>query len=210
MTAGGRDPDVVLVPARPPSPSGRDAAALAQKLSVSQLTDVRSAADKWRTGLLAMLGLTTTVLVVKGRDSFKDLDLAAQIIIGVTLVLGLILASLGSWQAMRAAYGNPQTRTNGPDILTWDQQDASAAVRSLTWARRLFFAALAAIVLAVLFTWYWPADTGVKLRADAGADSVCGKLERANSIEIVIKEDGSSKSVPMAGLSSLAVVESCP
>lgn len=202
MTAGQ------LVPGPVPSPAARDAAERAQELVASQLADVRKAAENWRTGLLAVLGLTTTVLVVKGRDSFEDLDLLAQVLIGIALLAALIFAAVGSWQSMRAAYGDPKARvTDG--ILTWDYQDSADAVVSLKWARRLFFAALFCITIAVGLTWYWPASSSTKVRADFGADKVCGTLVRADAQAIVIKEDGSEKSNPTTQLTSLAVVAGC-
>ena len=198
-----------LVPGPSPSPRARDASERAQELVASQLADVRNAAESWRTGLLAVLGLTTTILVVKGRDSFKDLDLVPQALIGLALLLALIFAAVGSWQSMRAAYGDPKPRTTA-GILTWDYQDSAAAVSSLKWARRLLFGSLFWIVVAVALTWYWPVSANTKIRADFGADTVCGTLQRADGQTIVIKEDGSEKSNPTSQLTSLAVVTACP
>ncbi len=200
----------VLTPGPIPSPSSLSAAQRAQELVASQLTGVRKAADSWRTGLLAVLGLVTTILVVKGRDSFKDLDSIAQYLIGGALGIALLLAAIGSWQAMRAAYGDPRPRTTD-GVLTWDYQDSAAAVVSLGWARRLLFGALLFIAVAVGLTWYWPAAASQpKVRADFGGDVACGTLVRADAHDIVITEDGSDKSYPITSLTSLKIGVTCP
>jgi hypothetical protein len=198
-----------LRPGPVPTPSSRDAAEQGQQLAASQLADVRKSAESWRNGLLAVLGLTTTVLVVKGRDSFKDLDPLAQALIGLSLLVGLVLAAAGSWQAMRAAYGDPRPRrTEG--ILSWDYQDSEAAITSLKWARRCLFGALFFIALAVALTWYWPTESSPKVRADFGLDTACGDLRRADSQAIVVNEDGSDKTYSTALLTSLKFVTTCP
>jgi hypothetical protein len=194
----------------PPTRADRDAAQLLEELSSKELTDVRSAATNWRTGLLALLGLVTTVLVVKGRDSFAELPQEAQILIGASLLLALLLAARGSLQAMRAAYGDPSVRRTDSGVLEWDHDDAVAAVESLRSARLEFAASLAFLVIAIGLTWYWPAAPQSLVRADFGAVKICGSLISADASTIVIKEDGSAKSNPIAGLSSLAVVSSCP
>jgi hypothetical protein len=192
-----------------PSPDARAAAERAEEAVSSQLANVRKAAESWRTGLLALLGLITTVAVVKGRDSFADLDPLGQVLIGAALALALALAAIGSLKAMTAAYGDPRPRqTQG--ILTWDYQDSKDAVNDLKWARRLLVAALVFVAIAVGLTWYWPGTKTTNIRADFGAQSVCGTLVRANGQQIVIKEDGSEKPFQTAALSSLAIVDKCP
>jgi hypothetical protein len=203
---------VVLKPASPATAAGAAAEKLAQEISGSELANVRKAADNWRTGLIAMLGLVTTVLVVKGRESFADLSLPGQLIIGTSLIIAIVLAAVGSWQAMRAAYGDPKPRQTADNILTWDRQDALATVESLKLARRLFFGALAAILVAVIATWFWPTEEAAKVRADFGSVKVCGKLVgvSGDGLQLIIKEDGTDKSNPIAAMKSLAIVKACP
>ncbi len=111
---------------------------------------------------------------------------------------------------MRAAYGDPKVRKTGRDVVLWEHQDAVDAVDKLGSARRWFIASLAAIVIAVGLTWYWPAKAASLVRADFGNERVCGTLVRADRQAIVIKEDGTEKQRPITDLESLAVVAACP
>jgi hypothetical protein len=81
-----------------------------ETLDESELARVRAAADKWKTGLAALLGLVATVSVVKGRDSFKTLDVVTQHRIIILVGVALLFAASAALLAMRAANG-PLKRT---------------------------------------------------------------------------------------------------
>jgi hypothetical protein len=208
VTSGG---GVVLTPGSASTPADLAAAQAQQALVDSSLEKVRKAADSWRTGLLAVLALIGTLSVVKGRENFVDLAAPAPLLIGMCLGLALLAAAIGSYRAMRAAYGEPrQRRSSG--VLLWDHQDATDAVRHLNAAKWDFFIALPAVALAVALAWYAPKAAGNPLalvRADDAGSPVCGELVSAGPLGITIKEDGSPKLIAFNDLRSLALTEDC-
>ena len=64
----------------------------AEDLEFKALENVRSAAEKWGASLAAILALTGTVLVVKGRESVTELSSGAQLGIGLILGVAFIVA----------------------------------------------------------------------------------------------------------------------
>lgn len=204
-------PGVVLRPGGTATPDDLASALAIQDDLQHGLERVRKAADSWRTGLLAVLALIGTVTVVKGRESFASLAPVAQVLVGAALLLALLAGAVGSYRAMRAAFGEPGIRkTQG--VLLWDQKDAADAVHQLRAAKWDFFLALPYLALAIALTWYGPeaaADPLALVRADRAGTHVCGLLVRGDQTGITINEDGSEKLIPFSELRSLTLAKQC-
>ncbi|MBC6460045.1 hypothetical protein [Actinomadura sp. HBU206391] len=103
----------------------------------------------------------TTVSVVKGRSTLDGLDPWVRITVGGLLLLALVFATLGIFFGMRAGYGLPRREEWEPtarELLQRERREALDAVTDLRRSIALSFATVAALVAAIAFTWYGPAE----------------------------------------------------
>jgi hypothetical protein len=122
-----------------------------------ELREVRAASAGWRTALAAMLGLVTTVSLVKGRDSVAGLGLTVRIVVGCLLLTAVITASVGAFVASRSAFGMPKEEdvpARLDELIRVERARVRRAVRDLRIAIVLTFLTLALIVAAVGLFWY--------------------------------------------------------
>jgi len=69
---------------------------------------VRASAEKWRTGLAALVALVTGGLLIKGPESAAELTTTWRLLLTVLAGGGIALAIYGLWRALKAAAGVPQ------------------------------------------------------------------------------------------------------
>ena len=104
---GTRQPAAYRRPEHPPSLSDiADKEAFAAMVQ-SSIIDVRASAEKWRTGMAALVSLVTAGLLLKGPESTKGLSTCWRVAVSVLLIGGLALAITGLWRALTAAAGTP-------------------------------------------------------------------------------------------------------
>lgn len=155
-----------------PSPDARDIAAakLIDAYSTGELGRVRASAEKWTTGLGAVVTVVSTVTVLKGKDSFDDLIGPARIAVIAAIVVAGLALGYGVLCSYRAAIGSP-TRPTSLDELASTQgvlegtADAwrsavnelvSSARKQLTHATHATLAAASLLAIAVAITWLAP------------------------------------------------------
>ena len=176
-----------------------------QNYSAGALERTQSRAGKWIPGLVALVGVLTTALVIKGPESFAKLDPTLQRVIIALLVLGGLALAYGIYRAYRAAYGDPLSEND--DLRSraqlqqsdgaWEAWSAavSAAVRdaesSLKTATVCTIIGVLILVVAVLLTWLSPtksaADTFTCFTTDTGLVKIEGSLPAVESGSITVE-----------------------
>lgn len=191
----------------------RSRAEAVQDLLATELERTRAAADKWRAGLAALLGLITTLMVIKGRATIEGISPAAQVMVGVMLLLAFICVVSGALLSMLAAFGNPSAErlTGDPhELQDYDRRTARDAVVRLRWAMALTVAALVLLAGAVGVTWYAPATAAAQVRIHYGkAGSVCGTLRSMTGRRVIIESGGAMVRIQAPALRGAEVVKSC-
>lgn len=186
----------------------------AEELEFEALARVRTAAEKWGAGLTAILGLATTVLVVKGGEDITKLSSGTKLAVAVILGLALLNAFYAAYQAALAAQGTPENLAwpNGPSLRTWEQEKALEAKRKLRASRMATGVAVLLMAAAIALAWFGnPAKssgTTVLMTQDSGTP-LCGSLKNgANGLELEI---GSKKmTLPNGPYDTVTVVDACP
>jgi hypothetical protein len=203
------------------------------------LTNIRKAAESWRTGLAGFLVLLLAVFFIRGKDRFEDIDGEGWRYLLAALLLGAAIAALyGSYRALRAAYGTPRDEYLGevkgvlqrlprqhwttPRLIdqygtlsAWRHAWARTAVADL---RRAKVATIVSVVLvggAAVVTWFAPgppppALARVSYMVTGVPKELCGSLVSSAGGSIQVRDqDGRSATVPLGDVVSLQIVTSC-
>jgi hypothetical protein len=204
---------VRVTPGPPSTAASRARAEELQRLRAQELDLVRAQAEKWRNGLAALLLLIATVSVVKGRDSITELLVPVQVLVGVLLLAALVLAGVGTFLGMRAAYGLPRATVVDATLEELLEQAHARAARSVQDMRRalwLTFATLALLVAAIGVTWYGPTAPAATARLVTSDGTVlCGHLTRADATSFVLRVGGVAVTVPRSSTRSLTAADTC-
>jgi hypothetical protein len=189
----------------------------AQELKFHQLEAARKQAEGWRTGLGGLTALLGAVLIIRGRDNIATLATPYRWL--VVMLLGVALASLawGTLLAVRAASGAPgeECLLTGEDLQEWTRQEVREVQRVLAWAARLAVGGVAAVALAVGFTWLGPTGgTGrTHMVVEYGADRVCGELAGAANGNLIVqtspKDTVVIRLVPLTAVTRITPVPAC-
>jgi len=145
-----------------------------QNYNAGALERVQSRAGTWIPGLVAIVGVLTAAVVVKGPESFAKLDGFWQIVIVVLLGAGGVAIALGTYWSYSAAYGDALSKSDKLSDLAKQQQlatawsdyteaVASAVETARSTLRRAAIATILGVVLlaaAVVLTWMLPAKAG--------------------------------------------------
>lgn len=152
-----------------------------QNYSASELSRIQKRSDKWIAGLVAVTGVLTTAVVIKGPESFTKLADAREVL-GLTInpqdwIIGLMLLGgvaigLGIYWAYSAAYGDPlkddelaerakQQEVDGAWAAWTDATQKAAESARSTLGRATGFTIVGTLVLAcaVLLTWTTPSKS---------------------------------------------------
>ncbi|MER8031001.1 hypothetical protein ABTZ78_18815 [Streptomyces bauhiniae] len=173
----------------------------------SELDRVRAQAENWRNGLAALLGLLTTVGIIKGPDTVQGLAGMAHVAVGLLLLGGLLFAAAGAFFAMRAAFGLPQRRATEAsleELLSRQRLSTRQAVTDLRRAIGAGFLALALVTSGVGLTWYGPraGKPGVRVVEDDGS-VLCGALVAVGTQGMRLRVEGVERWVPLRRISSV-------
>jgi MFS family permease len=175
------------MPSRAPTAADLEDQARFHKLASESLADVRAAAEKWRTGLAALITLITGGLLIKGPESANDLTTGWRIAITILGGGGIAVAILGLWSALKASAGLPKKQefdvvvADYGSVLGFEVAQADKAAGELHWARRALLLALP-LLGAALICWWWaptkPTAPPAYVEVDRSSTSnpVCGTL----------------------------------
>lgn len=123
-----------------------------------ELERTREQAANWRTGLLGLLALITSVSFIKGRASIDPLQMEFRIAVALATLLALVAAVVGSLASMRASYGYPRMIpvTNSEQVLRMKRTFAQRSRKDLRAAVWFTLVSLTLVVIAVGLAWFGP------------------------------------------------------
>ena len=186
----------------------------------SSLTDTRASAEKWRTGLAALVTLVTTALLIKGPENAANIETGWRVALTLMLSAGLVLAVIGLWLALSAASGVPSTVTFDAvvqqygSVKAFQVAEASAAARQLTHARPLIMASLGLLISGMVIWWWAPETKPDKpvIEVSTVNGTACGHITSADQAAIRLDVAGESapRVIPFSTIRNLAVAENCP
>jgi hypothetical protein len=186
----------------------------AEELEFEALANVRAGAEKWAASLGAVLGLTATVLVVKGREDISELSDRTQVAVGLILAVALVLAVIATVLAAYAAQGTPKDLKwpSGPKLREWERNEALTAKGQLATSRVVTLVAVVAIATAAGLTWFGPeapsSGSTVLLAPESGIP-LCGALVNGEQgLELEVEKV--ARALPPGPYSSVLGVERCP
>ena len=189
----------------------QDAAAAADAAASSELDRLRSAATSWRTGLAALLALVPTLVVVKGTETADKLSGQDKALVGIPIVVGVLLAVVAAFCAMRAAFGPLSFRET--DISDAEARDAEGRrTLSYLWATALLtVAALVALAFAIAWAWGAPTSNPAYFSVTKKDGSVvCGTLAGVTSTALRVKTSGGQvMPVQLADVDSTSFATGC-
>jgi hypothetical protein len=212
-------------PARGPDPAAmRDADEFAA-LTAESVRNVRESAERWRTGMAALVTLVTTALLLKGPEKAADLPVRWRLTLTILLGLGLVLAIAALWRALQAAAGEPglvrlaYIRARHGTVTAFRVAQAQRAAVQLKHARWLLVPALSLLVAGML-TWWWAPATPAKPLISieyrpsgaSGTETACGELASADAQTAVVRQPGTSRptKIPFAQIENMRVPAACP
>ena len=204
----------------PTDPALVTAAEALRDAAPRQLSDLRSAAEKWIAGITALYGLFGLAGVIISRDSVAKLTTGWQIAIAASAFLAVTLAAWAIYWIYRAAYGWPKVRSvrDDDELRAWYAAQLAAPATSATLLRagvRAAAASLAALALAVGLLWFAPPAAPVtpliQVTLDDGSQ-VCGTLLPAPAgpnARIRSHADGIVILIPLSQIAALTSVANC-
>ncbi|MDX6306986.1 MAG: hypothetical protein QOI06_32 [Nocardioidaceae bacterium] len=108
----------------------------AANLEFDELQRVRDYANKWHTGAMSFTGLVAVASASAAPFVGDQLGTAAKVGLGFAVVVALVALSVSSWQAMKAAYGEPTPIDNtGVALRRWNRTAVSSAVSAITCSK---------------------------------------------------------------------------
>jgi hypothetical protein len=190
-------------------------------LARQSLPEVRASAEAWRNGLTAFLTLTTTGVIIKGRDTTMGLPTSWRVVVTVLIGGGLALAVAGLWRVLAAQAGTRYRLSTRQDIRrasgtveAYQVAVADRAVDDLDTGRRLVVAALAFLLIGVGVSWWAPTaptDPPAYLKVTYDNTSACGALSSADGgqIRLVVAGNHNPMAIPLTQITNLTVVAIC-
>jgi hypothetical protein len=209
------------LPSRPPTPGDVEDRERFRRLANSSLPEVRAAAEKWRTGLAALVTIVTAGLLIKGPEAAHELTPRWRLVLTILAGGGIALTIYGLWQALKAAAGSPQSQhlqaivDRYGSVLVYELALAKRASDELRRARAAVMIALP-LLGAALIAWWWsdttPHTPPAFIAIDRGAAaSICGELTSADNGRIRVQVAGEERprAIPLGQITNLRVKESC-
>jgi hypothetical protein len=178
----------------------REWQARAQQLTLNSLYDIRAVAGRWAATIGSLTGLLSLVALVAGPRTADQLQLGWRIVAGSLVLAAILTAGWATWSAADAAQGKILTTLSTYARIREDfRNEEKRARQSLSRAKTLVVAAMAALILAVAVSWFAP-----------GGDTQ----------NLVIRRDGVVSCVPLTGSltlslslgagASVTVADQCP
>jgi hypothetical protein len=218
-------PSLPPKPERGPDPAAMRVADEFAAYAAESVTRTRDSAEKWRTGMAALVTLVTTALLLKGPEKAADLATGWRLALTVLLGAGLGLAIAALWQALTAAAGVPgpvdveRVVARHGDLTSFRVAEAARAARRLRRARLLLVPALVLLGTGT-FAWWWapPPDPQprIAVRYDAPGDghetSLCGRLSSSDGQVLAVTPEAHSRPtrIPFSRIVDFRAVTTCP
>jgi len=166
-------------------------------LARTSLERVQASAERWRTGLAALVALVTAGLFAKGPGAAAELPARWRLGLTAGGGVGLALAVIGLWLALAAGAGLPRRRSLGEiaasnaSVLHAEVVEARRAARHLAAARLLLLVSLA-VLGGTGAAWTLAPVATPMVEVEIDGDSLCGELLSADDQEVRLQRDGVS------------------
>ncbi len=170
----------------------------AQALQFDQLERMRTTAERWRNGLTGLTGVLTAVAILKGKENVGDLSAGGRRLVIWLLAVALLLLLIGSFAAMRAAFGFPGTgiELSGEELQQWERNELRVGQSYLQVAALTFVTGVLLVAIATGVTWVDEPPRKLFVAVQSGKQAICGELIRADHKTLVLRvSDGSGESV---------------
>ncbi len=141
---------------------------------------MRKAAEQWRIGLGALTGTLTTIAILKGPTTFRELTFESRLWVVLALMVAFVFLLAGSWCAMRAALPHlGSTYDSGDDLRRWTDAEATRSVKFLLFAQIFTPLALLFLALGTGISWLDSGESPKTLLAVVLADGskMCGTAQ---------------------------------
>jgi len=189
-----------------------DAAATAARADFG-LKAIRDVAKTWSASIATLLGVLSTVAIVKGPDSLVDVGGTEADIAAWLILLAAGVAAVAVTLAILAEQGVPQWEgdLDGWAFRSLTRQRAKQAAGYIQISRYMVVGALLLIVLAAGVSWLAALTGGGKSGQNAivsrAAGVTCGTLTSTNGT-LALKVG--NKVQPIAEKADVTLVDSCP
>jgi hypothetical protein len=186
----------------------------ANALQYQELDLVRRTAEQWRTGLAALTTLLSVTSIIAAPGLADRVTGGWRITVGILALAGLLALLAGTWQAMRAAFGYPDTATTmtGERLRAWESQQAQTAAAALRRARAAALTGMMLLIATAGATFLAaPGTSGPTARVDTGSGAYCGKLGKGDSPATiaVTGRDGTIHTIALGSVRSLDPAATC-
>lgn len=191
---------------------------LAKNTISDPLAAIRLAAQNWATIPSALVGISTIIGLIQGRDALDKISLPYQIMLVAVFLIAFGLSLIAIYLAALAGEGTPGPVILEKDTFTiWYREAVQRSSNYLIWSRKLTLVTAFIFILGLFITWFAPGPpvtittaTNVLVIQKSGA-FVCGTLVKDNggktgSYSLVAND----KSISINNVVSFTVVSSCP
>jgi len=187
-------------------------------LQLKQLDSVRANAEQWRNGLAALTALLTAVTIIKGPDTVDGLSDPGRHRLVVLLGTGFVSLLVGTFCAMRAAFGTPhKLRFTGEDLRGFEEKEIGLAKNYMRASRGLM---LLGVILVAAATGNILVDrkpTTKALLQVTRSDKVqmCGELLSVDRSGLYLQQQGNANRkpaplvIPVTAIKGIKVVAAC-
>lgn len=200
-----------------PTPAQLRHARSVRRALATELGRVRDAALAWRNGLGAVLAGLIGFSLIKGRNDVGQIASHWAVVAGLLLLGALVVGAWGVLALLRAAHGRPSAArvvaSPGGAVRPFsveDHDETLASARSLRIGITLTCLCTALLAAAVGVTWYAPPKDPPQLLIRQGGTTLCGTPTAAARGTVVLKVNGVTSTVDLAGADSVTPVASCP
>lgn len=202
---------VIRVAGRAPTPEElREARRLAE-LARDTLPRTRESAEKWRNGVLGMIGIIAAVTLLKGPASLSTMPSGWKVAV-LCLAAGAVGAAILSLMlAMLASFGwpSPERFTSVSRLAEWETDEVQRTVARLRWSM------VAALVFVTLFV----GGLGVAALAPTAEPQIevvrtdgttlCGDRLSVTAAAIALRTNGVDVIVPADQIGAVRAVSQC-
>lgn len=176
------------------------------------LENMRVAAEKWQTGLGALITLVTAFGALKGKESISKLPSWAQILVGILLLIALCSQITGAVYALKAAQGTPRKDKYPTSRWSYNYDEAALALKNLNTAKILTFISIVIFILAIGFTWYVPEKPISYLQVTYNEkEKICGELIdiQETNLRIKVNDFDDPTKIPLQSIKAMELLSEC-